>query len=111
MSQLLDRHVERTAQALALRKGGRPSLRSAAKLWHSASSRRGKIDTRAGGDDAGRIDGPVAAVIVPLDMVEMYRLGDAGYLIKRAHVVPQLRKIHQAIAVALEVAVVYGIEA
>ena len=53
----------------------------------------------------------MAAVIVRLDMVEMYGLGDAGYLIKRAHVVPQLRKIHQAIAIAFEVAVVYGIKA
>src|SRR6516162_2442850 len=110
MSQLLDRYVERTAQALALRKGERPSLRSAAKLWHSASSRRGKIDTRAGRDDAGRIDGAVAAVIVSLDMIKMHRLGHAGHLIERPRIVPQFGEIRQAVTIALKVAVVDRIE-
>src|SRR4051812_21509278 len=63
-------------------------LGSTAQLWHGASRRRGKIDTGAGRDDAGWIDGAVAAVIVGLDMVEMHRPGHAGYLIQGAGVVP-----------------------
>jgi hypothetical protein len=53
----------------------------------------------------------MAAVIVGLDVVEAHRLGDARHLIERTRKIPQLRKIHQAVAVSLEVAVVDGIEA
>ena len=45
-----------------------------------------------------------------LDMVEMYRLGHARDLIERARVVPQFGEIHQAVAIAFEVAVVDRIE-
>src|SRR6516162_11591351 len=96
-------------KALACPQGWTPSLRSA-ELWHGASSGRGKIDTRAGRDDTGRIDSAVAAVIVPLDMIKMHRLGHAGHLIERARIVPQFREVHQAITIALEVAVVDRIE-
>src|SRR5262249_50833319 len=75
---------------------------------HCAPRRRGEIDARAGRDDAGRIDGAVAAVIVRLDVVEPHCLGDARYLIERAQKIPQLGKTHQAIAIALEVAVIDG---
>src|SRR5262249_39534320 len=84
-----ERPARRTrGRRLPRREGCAPSFWSAAELWHGASSRRRKIDSRAGRGDAGRIDGAMAAVIVPLDMVEVYRLGHAGHLIKRARVVP-----------------------
>ena len=36
------------------------------------------IERRPLGHDAGRVDGLVAPVVVPLDVVEVHRLGDAG---------------------------------
>jgi hypothetical protein len=61
---------------------------STAELRHGAACRRGKIDARTRGDDPGRIDGAMATVIVRLDVIEMYRFGHAGHLIKGARVIP-----------------------
>src|ERR1700758_674622 len=76
-------HVERMTRRLPCR-----VVASDTELWKSEPGRRAKIDTRAGRDDAGRMDGSVAAAIMCLDMVEMYGLGHARYLVRRARIVP-----------------------
>ena len=52
----------------------------------------------------------VAAVIVPLDVVEAHGLGDAGHLVEIAQVIPEIRIVDDAPQVALEVAVVDRVE-
>ena len=64
------------------------TVKGGTKLRYSAACRRGKIDARTSRDDPGRIDGAMATVIVRLDVVEMYRFGHTGHLIKRARVIP-----------------------
>src|SRR5215472_14020368 len=98
-----------------------PNWQQSASLgWAPASTverrdgtpgRRRKVEARPDRNDAGRIDRAVAAVIVGLDVVEAHRLGDARHLIERARKIPQLGKIHQAVTVAFEMAMVDRIEA
>src|SRR3954451_9759001 len=49
------------------------------------------VERRPLGHDAGRVDGLVAAVVVPLDMVQADRLLDAAGLVQVAQVVRQVR--------------------
>src|SRR5690348_6643881 len=84
---------------------------SPAERRNRTTGRRRKIEPRSDWDDAGRIYGAVAAVIMRLDVIEVNRLADARHLIERARVVPELGEIHQAVAIALEVAVVDRVEA
>jgi hypothetical protein len=67
-------------------------------------------DLRTERDDAARVHGHHAAVVVLLDVEEVDRLGDAGVLIELARVGPQVRVVDQAPEVALEVADVDRIE-
>ena len=48
---------------------------------------------------------------MPLEVVEVYRVGDARELVDVAHVAGQVGEVFQALAVALEVPVVYRVEA
>ncbi len=52
----------------------------------------------------------VAVVIVPDDVVEMDRFGDAGPLIQIARIGPEVGIVDQSATVALEVQVIDGIE-
>jgi hypothetical protein len=61
-------------------------------------------------DDAGWIDFAMGQVVMPLDMVEFHRVGDAVRLIEVFQVAGQVRVIDDASDVALEVAVVHSIK-
>src|SRR4051794_4096144 len=70
-----------------------------------------KIDLRAVRNDTCRIDRAVTAVVMRLDLIEPNGVGDALVLIECPRVVPQFREIDEAIAVALEVSEIGGVEA
>ena len=53
----------------------------------------------------------VRAVVVPLDVIHVDGLGDAGVLVQLAQVARELRVVDDAAQVALEVADVHGVEA
>jgi hypothetical protein len=55
-----------------------------------ASVRQREIDERPDRYDAGRIDVTMAAVIVPLYVIETYSLGHARHLIEIAQIVPKV---------------------
>ena len=63
------------------------------------------------GDDAGRIDVIVGDVVMPLDMVEVYSVGDAVGLIEVFEVAEEVWVVDDPPEVALEMAVVNGVEA
>ena len=65
---------------------------------------------RAERDDAGWIDFAMGQVVMPLDMVEVHRVGDAVCLIEIFQIAEQVWVIDDASDVALEVAVVHRIE-
>ena len=62
-------------------------------------------------DDPRGIDLVVGRVVVPLDVVEVRGVAEAGRLEEVAGVRPQVRELGQLALVALEVAVVDGVEA
>ena len=61
--------------------------------------------------DAGRIDAPVALVIVMLDMEEVDRLGDARQVVKLAQIAAQRRVVPDLPKIALEVPEINRVEA
>ena len=65
----------------------------------------------AKGDDAGRINVVVGDVIVPLDVVEVYGIGDAVGLIEVFEVTEEVGVVDNPPKVAFEMAVVDGVEA
>ena len=62
-------------------------------------------------DDTGRIDVVVGDVVMPLDMVEVHGVGDAVGLIEVFEVAEEVGVVDDPPEVALEMAVVDGIEA
>ena len=60
--------------------------------------RRGKVELRPDRHDAGRVHLALAAVIVPLDLLEADGLGDARHLIKIAQIIRQVRDIRRCAA-------------
>ena len=65
----------------------------------------------AKGDDAGRIDVVVGDVVMPFNMIEVYSVGDAVGLIKVFEVAEEVGVVDDPSEVALEMAVVDGVEA
>ena len=63
------------------------------------------------GDDTGRIDVVVGDVVMPLDMVEVHGVGDAVGLIEVFEVAEEVGVVNDPPEVALEMAVVDGVEA
>jgi len=63
------------------------------------------------GDDAGWIDVVVGDVVMPLDVVEVYGVGDAVGLIEVFEVAEEVRVVDDPSEVALEMAVINGVEA
>ena len=63
------------------------------------------------GDDAGWIDVVVGDVVMPLDVVEVYGVGDAVGLIEVFEVAEEVRVVDDPPEVALEMAVIDGVEA
>ena len=64
----------------------------------------------AKGDDAGWINVVVGDVIVPLDVVEIYGIGDAVGLIEVFEVTEEVWVVDDPPKVAFEMAVVDGVE-
>ena len=64
----------------------------------------------ADGNDAGRIEFAMGAVVVPFDVIEVHRVGDAVGLIQISQIAEEVRIIDDAPEVAFEMAVVHGIE-
>ena len=71
----------------------------------------GEILVGTEGDNTGWIDVVVGDVVVPLDVVEVYRVGDAAGLIEVFEVAKEVRVVDDSAEVALEMAVVDGVEA
>ena len=65
---------------------------------------------RAKGDDAGWINIEMGGVIVPLDVIEVHGIGDTVGLIEVSQIAEQVWIIDNASEVALEMAVIHGIE-
>ena len=63
------------------------------------------------GDDAGRINVVVGDVVVPLDVIEVYGIGDAVGLIEVFEVTEEVRVVDDPSKVAFEMAMVDGVEA
>ena len=70
-----------------------------------------EIEDRSFRHYAGRVDAIVAPVVVLFYVVHVDGLRDAWLLIEVLQVTPQVRVVHDAPQVALEVAVVDGVEA
>ena len=87
--------------------------RTAERVSARAARGRAAFVVQVGADrhDARRVQVRVAAVVVALDEVDVHGVGDAGHLIHVAHEPPEVRVVDDAAAVALEVAVVDGVEA
>src|SRR5215218_664501 len=77
----------------------------------TSAVRGGQVEHRAGRDDPGRVDALVGAVVVALDVVEVDGLRDPGHLVEVAQVRVQAGVVRDPPQVALEVAVVDGVEA
>src|SRR4029077_14715174 len=71
----------------------------------------GEILVGTKGDDSSRIDVVVGDVVVPLDVVEVHGVGDAVGLIEVFEVAEEVGVVDDPPEVALEMAVVDGIEA
>ena len=76
-----------------------------------AVMRRGEVELGAERHDAGRVHLALAAVVVPLDVIDADGLGDARHLIEIAEIIRQVRVVGDAAQVALEVAVIDRVEA
>ena len=63
------------------------------------------------GDDTGWIDVVVRDVVMPLDVVEVDGVGDAVSLIKVFEVAEEVRVVDDPSEVALEMAMIDGVEA
>ena len=63
------------------------------------------------GDDTGRIDVVVGDVVMPLDVIEVYSVGDAVGLIEVFEVAEEVRVVDDPPEVALKMAVVNSVEA
>ncbi len=68
------------------------------------------VNIRSNGNDAGRIDCGVTAVIVPLDIIEIDGVSDAGRLIEITDVSPQGLIVDEPAPIALEMTHVYRIK-
>src|SRR5471030_21494 len=71
---------------------------------------RGEIELRPHRYDAGWVHVALAAVIMPLDLLQVDGLGNARHLIKLAYVIRQIRIVGNAAPVAFEVRIIHGVE-
>ncbi len=69
-----------------------------------------EIDVGTDRHEAGRIEVPMAAKVMLLDVGEINGLRDSGLLVEVAGVRPEIRKVDKPSAIAFEVDVVNGIE-
>src|SRR5215204_3239375 len=73
--------------------------------------RPGEIEDRTLRHDAGRVDALVAPIVMLLYVVHVHRLRHTRLLIEISQISPQVRIVHDAPQVALEVSMVNGVEA
>lgn len=71
----------------------------------------GKVLIGADRNDAGRIDVVVRDVVVPLDMIEIHGLGDAGCLVQVFEIPEKVGVINNPSDIALEMSVIHRIKA
>ncbi len=71
----------------------------------------GKVLIGTDRDDTGWIDVVVRDVVVPLDMIEIHGLGDAGCLVQVFEIPEEIRVVENASDIALEMSVVHRIKA
>jgi hypothetical protein len=67
-----------------------------------AAVRRQEIEVRSDWHDTGGIDQRVALIIVPLDMSEIDRLGDARMLVKLTGETPKIGVVQDPSQIAFE---------
>ena len=79
--------------------------------WLAKGALSHEFQLWAGWDNAGRVDGDVAPVIVGLDVVHVDRFLDPRHLVERLEIVGEVLVVGDAAAVAFEVADIDGIEA
>ena len=72
--------------------------------------RRREIDDRSDRHDARRINLTLAAVIMPLDLIDANGLGYSGHLIKVAQIIPEIGIVGDAPQIAFEMAVIDAVE-
>ena len=65
-----------------------------------------EIDRRPDRNDASRVYLPLAAVVMPFDVINAHGLGYSRYLIEIARVIPQIRIVGDAPQIAFEMAVI-----
>src|SRR5262245_36945946 len=70
----------------------------------------GEVEFWSHGDDARGVDVAVGEVVVTFDVVEVDRVSNAGLLVEIEHVSVQIRIIHDAPQIALEVPVIHCVE-
>src|SRR5262249_344718 len=71
--------------------------------------RRGEIDLRADGNDARRVHLALAAVVMPLDVIDADGLSYSWHLIEITGVIPQIRVVGDPPEIAFEMTVVDGV--
>jgi hypothetical protein len=76
-----------------------------------ASVWAGNVQRRTDRNNAGRVDIVVRDVVVPLDVIKVYCLGDPGLLVKISHISVEIGIVNDTADVALEVAVIDRVEA
>ena len=96
---------------LARRNRGSPVAERRAAQLVAPVGRGPVVERRAEGDDTRRVHVGVHDVVVPLDVGEVDRVAEAGRLEEVTRVAPQRRHLDELAPVALEVAVVDGVEA
>src|SRR5690606_27474445 len=90
--------------------GGR-SARSPAAGYLPAPMRALQVQHRPQRHNAVGVDGGMTAVVMLLDVVEIHHVSNTLPLVQLAGVGPEVNVVRQPLQVALEVAVVDGIEA
>ena len=73
--------------------------------------RSAELQPRPGWNDASWVDVCMTHVVVPLDVVNVDRSGNSRHEIQATHVLGDVRKILETIAIAFEVAEVHRVEA
>ena len=81
-------------------------------LWRglSAPVRGREVQFRPDWNNAGRVDRLVAGIVMPADMIEVYRRSNPGELKQIAGVTPEIGIIDEPAQITFEVADIDGIE-
>ena len=75
-----------------------------------SSMRAQQVHRGTDGDNTGRIDVIMREVVMPLDVIEIYRVRNAGHLIEVFEVTGQIRVVDDAPEVAFEMSMIDGVK-